>query len=82
MRYRILYKRWSITANSLVLVEDVIEADHYDVEQGVLTFWKEDAARDGGYRPFMSLPPTYWIIVEPADIAIVEQPKQPSIVVP
>ena len=71
MMYRVLYKKFFDVQKGFALVEDVIDADSYDVREGCLTFYRRPPSASSAIStvpPIMSLPPTFWFIVEPADV--------------
>ncbi len=83
MTYRIVCKKFSEMKNGLVIVEQEIEANTFQILDGNLVFCDEHLDQLGNSHliPFMAFPPTLWIIVEPANMPA-PPPEGQTLVIP
>lgn len=85
--YRILYKKFSEIRGNFEIVEEVVIADRFRVEDGALVLYTDvPVTNEAGPEfagvdelPFMAIPSPGWFICEPA---VPESTAQPSVVVP
>lgn len=64
MLWRVVYKRFSPATEKFILVEADLETDYHTVtECGALVFGMHGA----GGGPMITIPPTFWLLCEPAD---------------